>query len=372
MKTTVPRLAWVTLLAIAAGSCKDATGPIAPEPFSLSALPGTIVFLSDREFGGTPLGPSRTELYAIRPDGTHERQLTDNDVVDNISALTSAHPSGRAVLIERFVQTVPKPTVDIVSVDIDGNVVPITDNLETDNQAEWPTAARWSPDGTRILATLVTEGGLAMYDYAPDGSAHDPVFPGRSSLDYHAWWSPRGDWISFLSAPAGGYPWQCLLVRANGTDRRTIAADALCDEMVWAPDGSRVLFSSGPVSRHFSIWQANPDGSNPKRIIGAGDGVNLYRPTVSPDGQLLAFVLENALDEGDVFLARPDGSDTRPLVAAPGDDRNIVFSPDGSAIVFETDRFGPRELMVVPVTGGEPVRITFSGHNRSPLWLEER
>lgn len=371
MKATIPCLALLVLI-VSAGSCKDAVAPEVTEPPALSDLQGTIVFLSDREFGDTPIGPGRTELYAILPDGSGERQLTDNDVVDNISAMTSVHPSGRSVLIERFVDTAPGPTVDIVSVDIDGTITPLTHNLETGYQDDWPTAARWSPDGTRILASIVTPGEVALYEYAADGSSRSPFFPTSTWIDYHTWWSPRGDWISLMATPDWSFPWRCEVARADGTDRHTIAADELCDEMAWAPDGSRVFFSSGPASRHFSIWQSNPDGSNPQRIIEAGAGVDLFHPRLSPDGTTLAFVVVNGLGEGDVFIADPDGTDTRPLVTSPGDDNNPVYSPDGSWIAFQSDRYGPTELMLVPVAGGEPVRLTSSGYNRYPFWLSER
>ncbi|MEC8669014.1 MAG: Tol-Pal system protein TolB, partial [Pseudomonadota bacterium] len=45
------------------------------------------------------------------------------------------------------------------------------------------------------------------------------------------------------------------------------------------------------------------------------------------------------------------------------------FSPDGSRIVFESDRSGSQQLYIMPVGGGEPTRISFGqGRYGTPVW----
>jgi len=369
---TEGRAAVLVLYALCA-ACSD--GPTGPGPIDLSELPGTIVFLSDREYGDTPLGPSRTELYAIRPDGSQERQLTDNDWLDNIAALTSAHPSGRSVLFERLMRTAPAVTVDIVSADLEGTVVAITHNLENGQQEDWATDPRWSPDGSRILSTTTGPDVLAIMSYAADGSDGHPLLPGSVTNDWKPRWSPTGEWVGFLSEDAVPDPWQCEVVRPDGSARRRIVAGDACEGMAWAPDGSQVVFSSGGGygAGSWSLWQADDDGSNPVRIIQSKAGmVDLVLPVFSPSGDRLTFVARGEDYSLDVFIASSDGSDVRPLVTGPGDDQNVSFSPDGRAVVFQTTRFGAVELMVVSVDGGEPARITETGFNRNPIWLSGR
>jgi Tol biopolymer transport system component len=363
----------VLVLCALCTTCSD--GSTGPGPIDLSELPGTIVFLSDREYGDTPLGPSRTELYAIRPDGSQERQLTDNDWLDNIAALTSAHPSGRSVLFERLMRTAPAVTVDIVSADLDGTVVAITHNLENGQQQEWATDPRWSPDGSRILSTTTGPDVLTIMSYAADGSDGHPFLPGSVTNDWKPRWSPTGEWVAFLSEDAVGDPWQCEVVRPDGSARRRIVADDACEGMAWAPDGSRVVFSSGGGYGvgSWSLWQAGVDGSSPARILQSRAGMlDLLSPVFSPTGDRLAFVARGEDNSEDIFIASADGSDVSPLVTGPGDDRSVAFSPDGRFVAFQTTRFGPVELMALSAEGGEPVRITETGFNRNPIWLSGR
>jgi Tol biopolymer transport system component len=53
----------------------------------------------------------------------------------------------------------------------------------------------------------------------------------------------------------------------------------------------------------------------------------------------------------------------------PGDDRYPDWSPDGTQIVFESDRYGNKDLFVVPVTGGSGTQITSdSAWDARPAW----
>jgi len=57
------------------------------------------------------------------------------------------------------------------------------------------------------------------------------------------------------------------------------------------------------------------------------------------------------------------------LTTAPSIETGASFSPDGSRIVFESDRSGSQQLYVMPVNGGEPTRISFgAGRYGTPVW----
>lgn len=367
--------------------CGDSPTDVDPDPTApadLSGLPGSIVFLSDREWGATSLGPSLTELYVIRPDGTEERQLTDNETIDNIAALTSVHPSGRSVLFERLMRTGPVPALDAVSVDLDGTLTALTDNLERliEDQVppfEWATDPQWSPDGSSFLSAVM--GGdqgrtdWEIYVYSADGGERTFLLPENTNLDWKPRWSPRGDWVAFLSADWNS-PWKVHLVRPDGSDERLISVPGSSGVPVWAPDGSHVLFEVSaryPEEGPYSIWRVDAEGSGAAVLVQSAPGWrDPILPRFSPDGALLTFVARGPFDTEDIFLAAPDGSDIRSLVSSQGDDRSVAFSPDGDYIVFSSDRFGPQDLFVASVDGTVLERITDTGYNRNPLWLPQR
>jgi len=77
-------------------------------------------------------------------------------------------------------------------------------------------------------------------------------------------------------------------------------------------------------------------------------------PALSPDGTTLAFVWR-----GDIWLAPVEGGDARPLTQHEASDSQPMFSPDGSEIVFVSDRDAGDQVYAVPVEGGTPTQVTF-------------
>ncbi len=59
-----------------------------------------------------------------------------------------------------------------------------------------------------------------------------------------------------------------------------------------------------------------------------------------------------------LFISASDGSDERPLLAAPHDDYDAVWAPDGRSIVFTSDRNGSGDLFRVNVDGSGLTQLT--------------
>jgi len=63
--------------------------------------------------------------------------------------------------------------------------------------------------------------------------------------------------------------------------------------------------------------------------------------------------------EGDLWLASTEGGAARRLTTHDGEESRAAISPDGKLIAFSASYHGPVETYVMPLTGGEPRRITF-------------
>jgi len=93
-----------------------------------------------------------------------------------------------------------------------------------------------------------------------------------------------------------------------------------------SPDYSELLVgSSTGEEAEQRLWMLPTAGGSPRRL---GDVVG-HDPAWSPDGRKIAYFYGS-----DLFVVKPDGSDSRKLVSATGDGWSPRWSPDGQAIRF--------------------------------------
>ena len=86
-------------------------------------------------------------------------------------------------------------------------------------------------------------------------------------------------------------------------------------------------------------------------------------PQLSPDGQMMMFVLRKTdleADRGrtDLWLVGADGSGLRQLTSHEESDTNPRFSADGKSVWFLSTRGGSAQVWKIPVDGGEAVQVT--------------
>lgn len=65
--------------------------------------------------------------------------------------------------------------------------------------------------------------------------------------------------------------------------------------------------------------------------------------------------------EGDLWKVSADGGEAQRLTSHPGMESHAAISPDGSLVAFSGSYEGPTEVYVMPLTGGLPERLTYSG-----------
>jgi TolB protein len=166
----------------------------------------------------------------------------------------------------------------------------------------------------------------------PDGSGRQELTDGPASEGGPSW-SADGRRLVFSRAP-GELGHQLFMMNADGSGQSQITEgpdSALSPS--FAPHGRRVVF----VKNRRSIWTIRTDGTDSRRLVGAGQRDGIASPQYSPNGRRIVFagVPKNRSREG-IWTMRRDGSGLRRLTKPTQDeiDGDPDHSPDGRHIAF--------------------------------------
>jgi TolB protein len=134
----------------------------------------------------------------------------------------------------------------------------------------------------------------------------------------------------------------------------------------WAPDGSRIVFTSYRTSFPdiYVLEMANRRISLFASFKGTNSGGRY-----SPSGAQIAMVLSG---EGnpEVYVGNAQGRQIKRLTNSPSVEASPVWSPDGSRLLFVSDVAGGPQLYVMPATGGNMTRLStnISKYCAEPDW----
>lgn len=120
----------------------------------------------------------------------------------------------------------------------------------------------------------------------------------------------------------------------------------------WSPDGR--IFFIGAKDQSRVIYSMAADGTDVRQIT--PEGHFDQRPRVSPDGSFIVFQ-SNRSGKNEIWRVSSDGRDLRQLTTG-GLNNSPDISPDGKWIVYVSGRYGQTTIWRIPVEGGEPIQIT--------------
>ncbi|HXI93232.1 MAG TPA: protein kinase [Blastocatellia bacterium] len=181
--------------------------------------------------------------------------------------------------------------------------------------------------------------------------------------------SPDGKSLGFVRAVSAGVFDIYIVPVTGGEPRRLTFDNTQVRSMSWTSGGREIVFSSwregGSIS---NLWRIPAVGGSPERVVGVGQRV--FSPSISRQGDSLAYT--QSLSDMNIWrleVPGPGGRTSPPtmLISSTQWEIGASYSPDGTKIVFASDRTASWELWVCDSDGSNPVQLTnsFAG---SPRW----
>lgn len=235
--------------------------------------------------------------------------------------------------------------------------LPLPPELEN---ALWPSL---SPDGSRVAFVSVRNNvdlrSNGIFVASLDGSGLTQVTFGDGT---HPQWDPTGTGIAF-SCETGR---NVCLANADGSAvvNLTSGGNGTSSYPSWTPDGRIVFMSTRdiPAGRFASeIYIMNADGSGITRLTDSNEEAYNAYPRVSPDGSQIVFESNRDVPTGsELYVMNIDGSEVRRITEDGVPNMNPVWSPDSARIMYAaqlTD--GNIDLYYTDATQqGQPTRLT--------------
>ena len=247
---------------------------------------------------------------------------------------------------------------------------------------EWDPNARslaWSPDSRWLAVTdrLSPADPSALFLVSvQSGERRQLTFPPAKSVgDANPAFSPGGTSLVFTRA-ALACGSNLHLLRLDHRLQPLGEPQPLTSDLraksspTWTADGHGLIFSAGPG---FSgdLWKLPLTA--PRRSVRIGTASqDAYGPVISPKARRLAYTRANI----DTNIWRMEISGRRSVgpanrfIASTRIDTEPQFSPDGSRIVFDSDRSGNDEIFVCDRDGEHPLQLTSlaMGNAGTPHW----
>ena len=226
------------------------------------------------------------------------------------------------------------------------------------------TTPRFAPDGKSLAFVRVSADNSQDLFVAPTtGGKPQQITFDRKTIHSLAW-SADGTEIFFVSLRGNNQPnvWR---VTATGGEPELIATGNNKDitNLAVSRDGKTFAFVENTLN--LDIWRTEKNQPDKKFI---GSTYNEFSPDLSPDGSRLIFI-SNRTGKTEIWMSDAGGKNLRQITDSESVIAEPHFSPDGSQITYYVKTDGNADIFSISPDGGAARRLTADeSEERSPVW----
>jgi tricorn protease len=299
-----------------------------------------IAFASDRN--------GNLDVYVMPAGGGRAMRLTYQDTDDHPSGFS---PDGKSVLFNAVRQDDPRAHINPRRRMPELYSISVTGGTPRQIFTTGASHASYNAAGTQIIYqreharenvfrkhdTSAFARDIWRYDVA---TKHHDALTTNGAADHNPVWMKDGKGFYFLSErdgtfnvwakQIGGKARQLTRHTQNPVRGLSAANDGL---LTYSWHGALYTVREGETPVQLAV-RFGADGHG-RAVLPVGVQGKISEFALSPDGKELAFV-----SRGEVFVTAMDFATTRRITNTPGEERDVVFSPDGKALLYAGERDG--------------------------------
>jgi serine/threonine-protein kinase len=378
-------------------------------------LPVTLADIGAGYFGGT-WGPDGTIVFAPSDVGLTRVSSNGGDAT-SLTTLDTARkegghlwptflPDGKSILLTvgTIGTTLERATIDVLSLESgrrttlirggvygrylpSGHIVYGTSGTLMAVPFDLATLTVTGPAVPAVDGVVQTTLGVMQFSASETGTltyVPGTVAQPRRTL---AWVDRRGTWTPLplsrqrFVGPRLSPDGRTLALGIEGATHDVWMTDAERDTLtrvtfdadsywpVWMPDGRRIVFQSnrdGP----WSMYSAPIDRSAaPERLISSD--LTHIAASVSPDGQLLAYIETHPKTAEDIWIYSFSERTTRPFAVSAASEFGPAIAPNGQWVAYHSSETGRDEVYVQRFPSGGLKRQLSTSGGRHPRWRRD-
>lgn len=160
------------------------------------------------------------------------------------------------------------------------------------------------------------------------------------------------------------------IMDSNGSNKQRLTYSGASGNLEFSPDGLKLLYV-GVTAESSYIYVMNTDGSDKLRLRLTYTGLS-SSPKFSPDGSKIIYESYDPNQKSrEIYSMSIDGSNVRNLTDNQKKNFYPAYSPDGTKIVFVTERDKFLEIFIMKADGNNCTKLTGNSLHYSPKFSSD-